>query len=362
MIRPVAVMLAGVLAAGATPGHAADPTRNYHAYVCAESDDVVELVRFGGDGLERVKSIPVGSFPAEIEGPHGINLSPDGRHWFVSVSHGMPFGSIHKFSTGTDEWVGDVMVGMFPATLSVSPSTGLLFVVNFDLYGEMKPSSISVVESDTMIEVARIDAGIMPHGSRMNADGSRLYAVNMMDDDLMEIDATTFEVARRLSLAGDGGGEHAGHAGMSMKVQPTWVSPPTPQGKVYVAGNGDSSIYEVDLETWRVTRRFADMAKGPYNLDVTPDGKTLVVTYKKAASIGIWDLETGTETARLETTRSVPHGTAITSDGRFAFVTVEGVGGEPGAVEVYDLAEAKRLAALDIGKQAGGIVLWDGGS
>ena len=149
MIRPAATALAWLLATGVAPAHSAEPTRNYHAYVCAESDDVVELVRFGGGGLERLKSIPVGSFPAEIEGPHGINVSADGRHWFVSVSHGMPFGSIHKYETGTDEWVGDVVVGMFPATLSVSPSTGLLFVVNFDLYGEMKPSSISVVETDT---------------------------------------------------------------------------------------------------------------------------------------------------------------------------------------------------------------------
>ena len=360
MIRPAVAALA--LAVSVVPAHSAQPTRNYHAYVCAESDDVVELVRFGGHGLELVKSIPVGSFPAEIEGPHGVNVSPDGRHWFVSVSHGMPFGSIHKYETGTDEWVGDVVVGMFPATLSVSPSTGLLFVVNFDLYGEMKPSTISVVETDTMIEVARVDTGIMPHGARMNADGSRLYAVNMMNDDLMEIDATTFEVARRLSLGGDDPGGHAGHAGMSMKVKPTWVSPPTPQGKVYVAGNGDSSIYEVDLAAWKITRRFADMAEGPYNLDVTPDGETLVVTYKKASSIGIWDLKTGSERARLETTRSVPHGIVVTRDGRYAFVTLEGVGGEPGAVEVYDLAEAKRRGALDVGKQAGGIALWEGGS
>jgi hypothetical protein len=55
----------------------------------------------------------------------------------------------------------------------------------------------------------------------------------------------------------------------------------------------------------------------------------------------------------------VPHAVVVTPDGRFAFVTVEGIGGEPGGVEVYDVAGAERIAVLDVGKQAGGIALWD---
>ena len=78
------------------------PQRNYYLYVCAESDDVVEKIRFGPAGFEIIKSISVGAFPAETEGPHGISMSPDGRHWFLSIAHGMPFGSVHKFDTEED--------------------------------------------------------------------------------------------------------------------------------------------------------------------------------------------------------------------------------------------------------------------
>jgi len=358
---PLAAPALLALLATAAPGVASDtaaPTRNYHAYVCAESDDVVQLVRFGPGGLELIKEIPVGVFPAEIEGPHGIGVSPDGRYWYVSISHGLPYGSIHKYATGSDDWQADVTVGMFPATLAVSPATGLLYAVNFDLYGDMAPSTISVVETETMLEVARIPSGIMPHGARMDHEGARLYSVNMMNDELVEVDALRFEAARRLPLAAPGAGDHAGHAGMSMSVQPTWVTSPTPQGRVFVAGNGDDSIYEVDLGEWKVTRRF-ETGKGPYNLDVTPDGRRLFATYKKGAAIGVWDLEKGEEVARVATTRRVPHAVVVTPDGRFAFVTVEGVGGEPGGVEVYDVATATRIAELDVGKQAGGIALWD---
>ena len=99
---------------------------------------------------------------------------------------------------------------------------------------------------------------------------------------------------------------------------------------------------------------------GPYNLEVTSDGRLLVATYKSGAHVGIWDLTMGEELARIKTTRTVPHGVAVSDDDRYAFVTLEGVGGEPGTVEVYDLEARERVAVADVGKQAGGIIFWKG--
>ncbi|MCY4660094.1 MAG: YncE family protein [Acidobacteria bacterium] len=341
-----AVVLAAILpGAVAAPAGAAPepPPYSYYVYVCAESDDEVSVVRYGPGGVEVVKTVTVGSYPTETEGPHGITVSPDGRHWYVSIAHGFPFGSVHKYETGTDLWVGDVTLGLFPATLAVSPATGLLYVVNFNLHGAMEPSTISAVEAETMIEVARIPTGVMPHGSRFNRVGTRHYSVNMMDFELVEVDALGFAVRRRLPLG----------AG----VQPTWVTAPTAEDKVYVTGNNVARIFEVDLATWTVGRTF-ETGAGPYNLAVTPDGSTLVATYKGGAAVGFWDLATGAERARVATTRTIPHGVAITPDGRYAFVTLEGVGSEPGTVEVYHVPTAERVGAADIGKQAGGIAFW----
>jgi hypothetical protein len=231
----------------------------------------------------------------------------------------------------------------------------------------MKPSSVSIVETETMSEVARAETGVMPHGSRLDAAGRKQYHVTMMDDELVELDALKFQVSRKLALS-----EHAGHrmtgeseeAMAAMKAmhaqmaQPTWATQPTRGGKVYVAGNNKNVIFEVDVAKWAIARRFTGTHNGPYNLDVTEDGRTLVVTYKKGAAVGIWDLEAGKEAARITTTRTVPHGVVITPDQKYAFVTNEGVGGEPGTVEVYDLAVRARVAAADIGKQAGGIAFW----
>jgi DNA-binding beta-propeller fold protein YncE len=376
------------ITATAAPESAAVQTqRTYTFYVAAESDDIVEKIAFGPGGLRLVRSIEVGSWPTEVEGPHGLAISEDGSYWYVSIAHGQPGpgGSIVKYATEDDAWLGEVEVGMFPATMAISPTIGLLYVVNFNLHGLPEPSSISVVDPESMSEVGRVDVGVMPHGARMNRQGTRLYSVNMMDDVLVEVDTYRMAITRQLGLsmhgrhkidamheqhmaAGEGAGEHAGHegaaapmAGMQMDmanmVKPTWATAPTPQGKLYVAGNGAAKILEIDVESWEITRELATPA-GPYNLDVSADGTLLAATYKSSRAVGFWDLEKGEEVGRVETLRPIPHGIVISPDGRYAFATIEGIGGEPGSVEVYDLSTFERVANLDIAKQAGGIAFW----
>lgn len=377
----IIVALLAVAAFVVAPPAAPQAQRTYTLYVAAESDDIVEKIEFSGDNLRLAKSIEVGAWPTEIEGPHGLAVSPDGEYWYLSLAHGQPGpgGSVVKYSTADDAWLGEVEVGMFPATMAVSPSIGLLYVVNFNLHGLPEPSSISVVDPESMSEVGRVEVGVMPHGARMNAQGSKLYSVNMMDDVLVEIDAYGLEVSRRLGLtmhaAHQLDGTHERHMaereaqggemdeGMAMEgmgemnmptVKPTWATPPTEDGKLYVAANGAAKILEIDLESWEISREFETPA-GPYNLDVSPDGTLLAATYKSSKSVGFWNLETGEEVGRVDTLRPIPHGIVITPDGRYAFATVEGIGGEPGSVEAYDLTTFERVANLDVAKQAGGI-------
>jgi hypothetical protein len=57
----------------------------------------------------------------------------------------------------------------------------------------------------------------------------------------------------------------------------------------------------------------------------------------------------------------VVHGVAISGDDRYAFISVEGVGSEPGTVEMIDLRSLTRVASADVGQQAGGIDVVGGG-
>ena len=345
--------------AAAQDGHPGSPS--YYVYVAAESEDRVDLIRFNGAGASRVDSVLVGRFPTEIDGPHGLAVEPGGERWFVTLAHGNPFGTVVAYSTATNRPAGSAELGLFPATMQVTPA-GLLFAANFNLHGEHAPSSVSVVDTGSMIEVARIPTCTMPHGSRLTSDGSRHYSVCMMDELLVEVDAYRLEVARRFHLAPGAEGpwphdERPAHSGGGAVCSPTWAQPSADGRRVYVACNRNAEVLEIDVESWRLVRRF-ETGAGPYNLDLTPDGTRLVVTYKGGQATGVWDLASGEEVARVPNTRTLPHGIAISPDSRYAFVSVEGVGGEPGTVDVIDLDAGVRTASVDVGKQAGGIAFW----
>lgn len=355
-------------------------SQNYYVYVTAESDDQVALIEFDGKNARVKETIMVGKWPAENEGPHGINVSPDGKYWYLSMAHGLPYGTLYKYSTETNKVVGETTLGLFPATLQVSKATGLLYCVNFNLHGDMVPSSVSVVDPEDMIEITKITTGVMPHGSRLSPDGTKQYSVAMMSGELFEVDALGLKVSRTLILDGEmedmPSDDHAEHANMDhsnmdhgdmdhgdmggMKhsaTKPTWVMPHPDGEMAYIAGNGSNEILEIDLDSWTITRKFP-CGKGPYNLDVSPDGKTLVVSYKSEGKTGIWDIKKGKEKARIENTRKVTHGVTISPDSKFAFVSVEGIGGEPGSVDVFDLNSNEMVSSVEVGKQAGGIIFW----
>ena len=383
-MRRALAVAAAALALGAGGARAQErPAREYYAWVASEAVDQLQLVRFGPAGLSIERTHSVGILPTDPDGPHGVGLAPDGDHLFVSTGHGTPYGSLWKFSTRDDRLEGRVELGLFPATLQVSPDGYLAYVVNFNLHGDMVPSSVSVVATDEMLEVARIPTCVMPHGSRLNAQGTRHYSACMMDDELVEIDTRRLAVSRTFLLrkgqehgvigamtASTGGASTASHDagghGMeppkpgNVSCSPTWAQP-TPDGRrIFVACNKASEIAEIDAERWTLTRRLP-AGDGVYNLAVTHDGRLLVATNKRGQSVSVFDAGSGKELKRLPTKRKVVHGVAITADDRYAFVSVEGIGSEPGTVEVIDLRALATVATVDVGPMAGGIDVAPGG-
>lgn len=373
-LAPLALLalLAGTAVAQSAP-RPAPPTRDYFIYVGAESADLIHRIRFGPDGAVVEKTIPVGESAVEMEGPHGLQISRDGRYLHMTTGHGAPDGKYWRFALGPDTLTGPgIHLGFFPASIDVTPDGLYAFAVNFNLHGEMVPSSVSVVYTPDEVEVARVETCTMPHGSRLSPDGSRQYSTCMMDDQLVEIDARAFTVSRRFGLAKGKEGplpaewksEHAQHvaAGHRMPMppatcSPTWAQPSASGGHVYVACNKGDEILEIDTNAWRVTRRFAT-GRGPYNLAVTPDGRLLFATLKQGGAVEVFDLASGKSVMQMKSTTTVTHGVAVSPDSRYAFVSVEGVGAEPGKVDIYDLRAFQRVASVAVGQQAGGIAFW----
>ena len=142
-----------------------------------------------------------------------------------------------------------------------------------------------------------------------------------------------------------------------MSPNPPGSIPHPQESFVYVALNGANELVEVDLESWKVSRRFKT-DKGPYNVEIAPDGRHLVVTYKSAGAVGLWDLLSESEKAHCKTSRRVTHGVVLSPDSRYAFVSCEGIGGEAGTVDVLDVEEGVIVATAEVGLQAGGMAFW----
>lgn len=352
---------------------AADP--DYLVIVASEGNDRIALVRFGRGSARVEQEWKIGINPTELVGPHGLYVSPDGKWYYVSTAHGTPNGALWKFSTATGEQAGRVELGLFPATVQVAPGGHYAWVVNFNLYGGMTPSSVSVVYTDDMLEVRRIPTCVMPHGSRLSPDGKRHYSACMMNDVLVEIDTDRMEVSRHFVLTA--GQEHGmsgevhlmpasgkgdGHttspaAPSSVTCSPTWAEPSADGRTVWVACNKSNELVEIDAVPWALKRRIP-AGEGIYNLAVSKDGKLVIGTNKKGQSVSVFDAAGGRELARIPTARRVPSGLVISPDSRYAFVTQEGVGSEPGTVDVIDLRRLARAASVDVGQQAGGIDFW----
>jgi DNA-binding beta-propeller fold protein YncE len=357
----------------------AQPDRDYLFYVLSEAADKIELLRFGPKGVTVEQRVDAGDMPIDIDGPHGIVISPDRRFFYVSIAHGRPFGSVWKYSTKDGSPVGKATLGYFPATLDITPDGNFLYVVIFNLHGDMVPSSVSVVSTQTMTEIARIPTCTMPHGSRLNSQGTKQYSACMMDDMLVEIDTRTLKATRHfvvtknkeMGMTGPpnmtAGSAHAMHGAKNTSghgseppkpgdnsCSPTWAEPSVDGSSIFVACNGSSEIVEINAVTWQFVRRIP-ARPGVYNLDLTHDGQRLIATNKRDQSVSIYELKSGRELARLPTRRKVLHGVVVSPDDRYAFVTVEGIGSEPGTVEIIDLRDLKTVTTIDVPPGAAGI-------
>jgi DNA-binding beta-propeller fold protein YncE len=370
LIVPLALACLGfcALAQTATPSPEL-PKQDYLVYVVCESADKIVLLRFGPKGLQIENQTRTGLMPMDINGPHGIAVSPDKQYFYVSEGHGRPEGSVWKYRAGSNDVIKYTGLGMFPATTDITPDGNFIYVANANFHGDMVPSSISVVATDQMIEVKRITTCTMPHGSRLNHAGTKHYSACMMDDMLVEIDTGKFAVSRYFTLApgkemGMSGAPHADGPDQKMHTMtdhkpvctPTWAQPSNDGSVIYVACNQSNDILAVNAADWKLARRFP-AGNGVYNLAMTKDGR-LIATNKRGQSVSIFDPVTGKELANIPTKRKVVHGAVVSPDDRYAFISVEGVGTEPGTVEVIDLASVKTVATVDVGPQAAGIDFW----
>ena len=179
-------------------GTAPPQTPAYRILVASESGDIVTHLTWDGTALKAVKVLPVGIKPADIDAPHNVTVSPDGKYWYVTIAHGTPYGTLWKMAVRGDTVVGKAPVEMFPTTIGLTPDGDLAFVANSDFHGDHpRVNVVTIIYTPTMSALTNLPACDMPHGVKVNHAGTLVYVSCMNSDEILEIDRQSFRIERR---------------------------------------------------------------------------------------------------------------------------------------------------------------------
>ncbi len=342
---------------------------HYRIYVASESGDIITQLTWDGAAVNTVKAVRVGIIPADINGPHNVTISPDGKYYYVTIAHGTPYGTLWKMAVDGDTLLGRAPVEMFPTTISLTPDGELAFVANSDFYGDHpRTNVVSVIYTPQMVPLTTIPACDMPHGVKVNHAGMKVYVSCMNSDEILELDRQTLAITRRHKTGMGMLMQHSmipGHAvppgggapeRMHDACSPTFVSVSPEDKRLYVACNHTSTLQVLDAATLDLVKEI-ETGHGAYNVEPSPDGRWVIVTNKKDQSISLIDAATLTEVARIPTSKPFPHGVAYSPDDRYAFISQESKGVDPGAVDVIDLTSKTDVAHAPVPLQPTGITI-----
>jgi DNA-binding beta-propeller fold protein YncE len=265
-------------------------TPDYRVGVVSESGDIVTWLRPGNGTLTVDHVVPVGIMPADIDGPHNITVAPDQKSYYISIAHGTPFGTLWRMDAATDTVVGRAKVELFPTTISLTPDGELAFVANSDFYGDHpRTNFVSIIHTPTMSNITDLPACDMPHGVKSNHAGTKVYVSCMHSDELLEIEVATFRITRRVKT-GTAGDHMASMAGMDHGTMNHGAPAAAPAPNPAAAASAPSATPSAAAP---------DGECQPTFVSVSPDDRTLYAACNHSGTLQVWDAATMTRTKEI---------------------------------------------------------------
>ncbi|GAC1322200.1 MAG: hypothetical protein NVSMB25_17000 [Thermoleophilaceae bacterium] len=175
-----------------------------------------------------------------------------------------------RYDTLTRSATHTATVGTHPLAIAINPASSVVAVAN------QGDGTVSVLGAATLAREATVSTGRQPDVLAFSADGSRLFVVDTLDDELAVIDTSSWAVTQRLSLRGpDGGG-----------AQPNALAVGA-DGTIYVSLAGENAIAVVGGPaggSLTVQGRIPT-ARYPTSVAVDDSRRQIFVTAGKAGSL-----------------------------------------------------------------------------
>jgi YVTN family beta-propeller protein len=245
--------------------------------------DSVSLAEYGlGDHDEEHLGAPVEAV-ATSDGAHVYvsNYQMYGAGYSQAGGDGCDLANwdesfVYRISAASLEIDQVIAVGAVPKFLAITPDDNLVLATNWCSF------DLSVIDTSTAAEVARIPLGRHPRGIAVTGDGSTAYVAVMGGRDIAVVDLETFDI---------GWLKNVGANPRHLILDPT-------DRQLYATLNGEGTVAVIDVATGAVTNRI-NSGSAPRSMTISDDGSSLyVVNYNS-------DTVSKIDTTSLEVTQTL---------------------------------------------------------
>jgi DNA-binding beta-propeller fold protein YncE len=161
-----------------------DNTTRRKWYVSNQGCDLVAV--FDAESRQIMRYVKVGNLPSSSESPHNIKISKDGKFWYVVFFSLNPH--IEKYSTLTDEKVGEITIGNGSwNTFTISPAGRFAIAVSYITSGTGTLDA-AVVDLENDVVTEPLTVGTKVHGSTAHPTLPRFYLTKQDENGLIVLD------------------------------------------------------------------------------------------------------------------------------------------------------------------------------
>ncbi len=318
-ITLLAALMLGTATAGSTSATGSNDSASDVVFVTER--EIGSVTAFDGATGEAIWTAPTGATPIGVTAPAGtgkVYTSDEGSD------------EMSVFDAATGDRLTTIPTGHMPHHLMASRDGSRVYVAEFG------QNTVAVIDTGTDELLTHLDSSPLPeartHAVYVTADGEDLYTTNTREDRTQIGEVGHIDVATGALLCTTPVG-----------VDPSEILVTADGQRGYVSVRGENEVKELDLsaDCPALTERQAVVGAEPDTLQLTPDGRTLVVTLRGTpAQIAL--LEVDSFTARvIEIPGHEKTGhNGLSSDPEWSYVAVE----QPAGFVVVDNATGDVVA------------------
>jgi YVTN family beta-propeller protein len=271
----------------------------------------------------------------DIEVPHGVTFSPDGKRAYISCESE---NTLWATDTKTGKLLGKAALSGHPNNIAISSDGRRVFVGILSA-----PGAVEVIDTASLKSIKTIAVKGGVHNAYVTRDGKYVVAGSIVGKILTVIDAQTLEPVWELPF----------EAGVRPIAFETGNDGST--SRMFVQLSDFHGFAVVDFKTHQIVSRIklpdepnGGTAQGgapSHGIAVSPDGKTLWVDSSPANAVFVYSLP-DLQVLGYVRTEQVPDWLAFTPDGKRLYVANSG----SNSVSVIDTTTRKQVAVIPVGE------------